>query len=327
MIVRWNLVKNLNRFYQQARAVRRFYSQTLVGANQSEISSKVDPFSLVADELSLIATQLREDVAQVVKNNPDPKLASAADCFIKRAQENNFRPTVALLMASAFNTPISESLRARQQFVIKSTEVFYVVCLLHDYKIPGLEYLKPETLMTGDTLLADVARGVAQLKNPQVYDLFAKLTRATGTKGAIQVGATCGSSMESYLETMYYKNAAFTSTSCEAVAILAGQPDEVSVLASEYGKNLGQVCQLTNDIPNFSGKKDVLGKDVRSNIIHPLEHLGKTGGIESSKQFALEYANRAKEIIEAFPYCNDERVLISRRALIDLPFMAIRTLK
>lgn len=50
-------------------------------------------------------------------------------------------------------------------------------------------------------------------------------------------------SMEYYMQKTYYKTASLISNSCKAIALLAGQTAEVSILAYEYGKNL--VCILT----------------------------------------------------------------------------------
>ena len=52
----------------------------------------------------------------------------------------------------------------------------------------------------------------------------------------------CDCSMEYYLQKTYYKTASLISNSCKAIALLAGQTAEVSMLAFEYGKNL--VCKF-----------------------------------------------------------------------------------
>ncbi|KAK9064639.1 hypothetical protein SSX86_016021 [Deinandra increscens subsp. villosa] len=55
---------------------------------------QVDPFSLVSDELSIVANRLRAMVVAEV-----PKLASAAEYFFKMGVEGKrFRPTVSLLL-------------------------------------------------------------------------------------------------------------------------------------------------------------------------------------------------------------------------------------
>uniref|UniRef100_A0A803MIP8 Geranyl diphosphate synthase n=1 Tax=Chenopodium quinoa TaxID=63459 RepID=A0A803MIP8_CHEQI len=133
----------------------------------STVEDQSDPFSLVADELSILADRLRSMVVAEV-----PKLASAAEYFFKMGVEGKrFRPTaywmrqvtglrplclllgvlkqVLLLMATALNMPVSVSsadrlspasvvdnletqLRRRQQCIAEITEMIHVASLLHD---------------------------------------------------------------------------------------------------------------------------------------------------------------------------------------------------
>lgn len=49
-----------------------------------------------------------------------------------------------------------------------------------------------------------------------------------------------------------------------------------------------------------------------------LEYLGKSWGIERAKELAAEHAKQAVEAINALPLSDNEEVLISRRALVEL---------
>jgi geranyl diphosphate synthase len=49
-----------------------------------------------------------------------------------------------------------------------------------------------------------------------------------------------------------------------------------------------------------------------------LDYLQKSRGIEMTKELALEHVNRAIKAIEALPDSDDEDVLTSSRALIDI---------
>ncbi|CAN6834669.1 unnamed protein product [Brassica oleracea] len=69
-----------------------------------------------------------------------------------------------------------------------------------------------------------------------------------------------GSSMDYYMQETYYKTASLISNSCKAIALLAGQSAEVSMLAFEYGKNLGLAFQLIDDVLDFTGTSASLGK-------------------------------------------------------------------
>lgn len=107
-------------------------------------------------------------------------------------------------------------------------------------------------------------------------------------------------SMEYYLQKTYYKTASLISNSCKAVALLAGQTAEVSMLAYNYGRNLvccfgsnifnsmflfcwgwnsllswwffwsyqGLAYQLIDDVLDFTGTSSSLGKGSLSDIRH-----------------------------------------------------------
>ncbi|KAK2996854.1 hypothetical protein RJ639_026425, partial [Escallonia herrerae] len=159
------------------------------------LDEQVDPFSLVADELAILANRLRSMVVAEV-----PKLASAAEYFFKMGVEGKrFRPTVLLLMATALNLPLSgpasvgsvnmlsTELRTRQQCIAEITEMIHVASLLHDdvlddadtrRGIGSLNFVMGNKILTaialiqlavlaGDFLLSRACVALASLKNTE----------------------------------------------------------------------------------------------------------------------------------------------------------------
>ncbi|XP_008787644.1 solanesyl-diphosphate synthase 1, mitochondrial-like isoform X2 [Phoenix dactylifera] len=315
-----------------------------------------------------------------------PKLASAAEYFFKMGVEGKrFRPTVLLLMASALNMPIPQSaadgvfgglpkeLRTRQQCIAEITEMIHVASLLHDDVLDdadtrrGIGSLNSVmgnklSVLAGDFLLSRACVALASLKNTEVVSLLATVVEHLVTGETMQMTTTSEqrSSMEYYLQKTYYKTASLISNSCKAIALLAGQTAEVSVLAYDYGRNLGLAYQLIDDVLDFTGTSASLGKGSLSDIRHgivtapilfameefpqlhevvdrgfdspsdvdiALDYLGKSRGIERTRELAAEHANRAVEAIDALPESDDEDVLISRRALVDLTHRVITRTK
>ncbi|XP_058071540.1 solanesyl-diphosphate synthase 1, mitochondrial isoform X1 [Magnolia sinica] len=338
----------------------------------SMVEEPLDPFSLVADELSILANRLRSMVVAEV-----PKLASAAEYFFKMGVEGKrFRPTVLLLMASALNMPIPQSAadgvlqtiskeqRARQQCIAEITEMIHVASLLHDdvlddadtrRGIGSLNFVMGNKLsvLAGDFLLSRACVALASLKNTEVVTLLATVVEHLVTGETMQMTTTSEQrcSMEYYLQKTYYKTASLISNSCQAISLLAGQTAEVSMLAYDYGRNLGLAYQLIDDVLDFTGTSASLGKgslsDIRhgiitapilfameefpqlrglvdrgfddpSNVDLALDYLGKSRGIQRSRELAAEHANLAAMAIDSLPESDDEDVQISRRALVDL---------
>lgn len=62
-------------------------------------------------------------------------------------------------------------------------------------------------------------------------------------------------------------------------------------------------------------------------ILQALDYLGKSRGIQKTRELAQEHATRAVKAIEALPYSSSENARISRRALVDLTRRAITRTK
>ncbi|XP_020277283.1 solanesyl-diphosphate synthase 1, mitochondrial-like isoform X4 [Asparagus officinalis] len=306
-----------------------------------------------------------------------PKLASAAEYFFKMGVEGKrFRPTVLLLMASALDVPIPKTVidgnlhmlpkevRGRQQSIAEITEMIHVASLLHDdvlddaetrRGISSLNFVMGNKLavLAGDFLLSRACVALASLKNTEVVSLLATVVEhlVTGETMQMTTNSEKRCSMEYYLQKTYYKTASLISNSCKAIAILAGQTAEVSMLAYDYGRNLGLAFQLIDDVLDFTGTSASLGKGSLSDIRHgivtapilfameefpqlrelidrsfsepedvetALIYLGRSQGIQKTKELAQEHVNLAVNAIEALPETISENARISRRALVDL---------
>ncbi|XP_057763968.1 solanesyl diphosphate synthase 3, chloroplastic/mitochondrial isoform X1 [Salvia miltiorrhiza] len=279
--------------------------------SSSAVEEQLDPFSLVADELSILADRLRSMVVAEV-----PKLASAAEYFFKFGVEGKrFRPTVLLLMATALDLPIarqtsevavntlSTELRTRQQCVAEITEMIHVASLLHDdvlddadtrRGIGSLNYVMGNKLavLAGDFLLSRACVALASLKNTEVVTLIAQVVEHLVTGETMQMTTTSEQrcSMEYYMEKTYYKTASLICNSCKSIALIAGQTAEVSNLAYEYGKNLGLAFQIIDDVLDFTGTSASLGKGSLSDIRH--------GIVTAPILFAIEEYPELRKIVD-----------------------------
>ncbi|KAI3840808.1 hypothetical protein MKW92_034794 [Papaver armeniacum] len=294
--------------YGNSHSFHSFRFQVQQGGS-SLAEEPVDPFSLVADELSLIGNRLREMVVAEV-----PKLASAAEYFFKMGVEGKrFRPTVLLLMASALNVSLpgsvpdtvanfSDELRTRQQCIAEITEMIHVASLLHDdvlddadtrRGVRSLNFLMGNKLsvLAGDFLLSRACVALASLKNTEVVTLLATVVEHLVTGETMQMASTSEQrcSMDQYMQKTYYKTASLIANSCKAIALLAGQATDVAMLAYNYGRNLGLAYQLIDDVLDFTGTSASLGKGSLSDIRH--------GILTAPILFAIEEFPQLQEVI------------------------------
>ncbi|KAL2650988.1 hypothetical protein R1flu_019116 [Riccia fluitans] len=256
---------------------------------------KLDPFALVADELTLLGQRLRDMVTAEV-----PKLAESAEYFFKHGVEGKrFRPMVLLLMASSLTalTPdiglsysqkksyedFSEVRQRKQQRIAEITEMIHVASLLHDdvldhadtrRGIGSLNSIMGNKLavLAGDFLLARASVALASLQNTDVVDLLSRVLEHLVTGEIMQLTTSTKElcSMEYYMQKTFYKTASLMANSCKAIALLAEQPRDVAELAFDYGRHLGIAYQLVDDALDFIGTKASLGKPSLNDIAQGL---------------------------------------------------------
>ncbi|KAK9707004.1 hypothetical protein RND81_07G166900 [Saponaria officinalis] len=318
-----NPLKDITSKHWECAEINFTGSHVLLGARRqvhygatSAVEDQLDPFSLVADELSLLANRLRSMVVAEV-----PKLASGAEYFFKMGVEGKrFRPTVLLLMATALNMPVPMSsaerssnfgvvdtlateLRTRQQCIAEITEMIHVASLLHDDVLDdadtrrGISSLNSVmgnklAVLAGDFLLSRACVALASLNNTEVVSLLAKVVEHLVTGETMQMTTTSEQrlNMEYYMQKTYYKTASLISNSCKAIALLAGQTAEVATLAFEYGKNLGLAYQLIDDVLDYTGTSASLGKGSLSDIRH--------GIVTAPLLFAIEEFPQLSKVVQ-----------------------------
>lgn len=209
------------------------------------------------------------------------------------------------------------------------------------------------SVLAGDFLLSRACVALAKLKNTEVVSLLATVVEHLVNGETMQMTNSLEQrrSMEYYLQKTFYKTASLIANSCKSIALLAGQTAEVALLAYNYGRNLGMAYQLIDDVLDFTGTTTSLGKgslsDINQNIVTApilfameefpqlqevvdrgfgncsdveiaLDYLVKSRGLERTRELAAEHADNAVKAIEALPQSDDEDVLRSRRALVDL---------
>ena len=336
----------------------------------------MDPFSLVRAEIESVSERLRRCILTEI-----PTLEQAAEYFFRAGHEGKrLRSTVILLMAttlaSAPPSPLCLTVdespadvhppecRRRQQRIAEITELIHVASLLHDDVIDnadqrrGLKALNSlfgnkVAILAGDFLLARASVSLAALQNSEVIALMSQVLEHLVAGEILQMtaGPDEAASMEHYMRKTYYKTASLVANSCKSVAVLAGcRPDEATA-ASEYGRHLGLAFQLIDDVLDYTGTTEELGKpagnDLRSGLAtapvlfaaveYPelyalikrrfrqqgdvemaLELVMKSSGVQKAKELAEEHALSAVAALNLLPAADGAAAEESRRALEEI---------
>jgi len=148
-------------------------------------------------------------------------------------------------------------------------------------------------------------------------------------------------SEEDYLDIIKGKTAYLFSACSQIGAILADAPEDMKKSIQQFGYNLGIAFQLIDDMLNFSSREEIMGKPIGNDLLEGkvtlpiillikqankkeqkkvetvlqekaynnismeeiMELLNKYKALESTKERAFLYAEKAKKNLDAFPLC------------------------
>ncbi len=156
-------------------------------------------------------------------------------------------------------------------------EVLHTATLVHDDTIDdaavrrGKMSIKQRwgnsnAVLIGDYLFASSAGLVAETHNIRVIKLFAR-TLMSICSGEIQETINAFRwDRGRYFQTISDKTACLFAASTESGAVLAHLPEESVQALREYGQNIGMGFQVVDDILDFVGQKETLGKPVTSDL-------------------------------------------------------------
>ncbi len=205
-------------------------------------------------------------------------------------------------------------------------------------------------ILLGDYLFAKTAGLIADVEDFRIDRLFSD-TVATVSEGAIielRTARRMDVSVEHYLERVNRKTACLIGACCKGGAIVGGGSDAQIALMHDYGLNLGIAFQIIDDVLDYTGSEQSIGKpagnDIRQGLVTlPLiyalqnEHNGRldqvhrllhaetptdedvaavvrwvsgTLAIDESLTLARQYASRAKALLTELNDSDDRQVLV-----------------
>ena len=156
-------------------------------------------------------------------------------------------------------------------------ELLHTATLVHDDTIDDSQLRRGKAsikhrwgnsnaVLLGDYLFATSAGMVAETRNIRVIKLFAQ-TLMTICTGEIEESVSIfNKSRERYFQTIGDKTASLFAAATESGAVLSKAPEDVVQSLKSYGYNLGMSFQIVDDILDFVGQKETLGKPVASDL-------------------------------------------------------------
>jgi all-trans-nonaprenyl-diphosphate synthase len=228
------------------------------------------------------------------------KILYAAAEHLFGARGKRVRPAIVLLVARA--TMPDQDITIRHRRLAEITEMIHTASLVHDDVLDesdmrrGIPTVHSSfgsriAVLAGDFLFAQSSWYLANLDNLEVVKLLSEVIKDFA-EGEIQQGLNCFSmmSIDAYLEKSYYKTASLIANSSKAAAILSDVSDAQAQNMYHYGRHLGLAFQIVDDILDFTGSTEGLGKPAGSDL--------KSGNLTAPVLYALEEKPYLEVLIE-----------------------------
>jgi all-trans-nonaprenyl-diphosphate synthase len=246
------------------------------------------------------------DLAQLVDNLKQligarhPMLYAAAE-HLFQAGGKRMRPAIVLLLSRAVAG--GQDITARHRRLAEITEMIHTASLFHDDVVDEADVRRGSqtvnsrfgnriAIQAGDFMFAQASWYLANLDNLDVVKLLSEVIKDFA-EGEIQQGFSSFDtevSIQSYLDKSYYKTASLIANSSKAVGVLSDVPLDVREDFYQFGRSVGLAFQIVDDILDFTGTTDSLGKPAGSDL--------KSGNLTAPVLFAMEETPYLQVLVE-----------------------------
>lgn len=241
-------------------------------------------FNLIQDDLERVEQKMREKprltaylgsptlAYESTMYEPHPTLSAVIDHLIDSGGKR-VRPALALLVSRIYPSEQEQILA-----LAASVELLHTATLVHDDLIDGAllrrgnptlnaSWSSGATVLTGDYLYARAADLTAQIEHMRVMRLFAHTLMVICNGEVKQMfDKRIRLDRQQYYERIYAKTAALFAVSTEAAGMLGNAPDPIVDALREYGKLLGMAFQIVDDVLDFIGDEEKMGKPAGSDL-------------------------------------------------------------
>jgi geranylgeranyl pyrophosphate synthase len=223
----------------------------------------------VAEDMILV-----EDLLESIKQVELAPLKRMLDHALE-ARGKRLRPALVLLAGNMGDYNLN-----RLVPLGAAIELLHTASLVHDDVVDGALSRRGRptanavfdnaiTVLLGDYMFANAAEMVTRTGSLQVTRLFA-LALMKMTSGELDQDAAAfdvGKDVQQYLWRIGGKTAALIANATEGGAVLGGCEERTVEAMRTYGYSLGMAFQIVDDILDFTGDEELMGKPVGSDLL------------------------------------------------------------
>ena len=215
--------------------------------------------------------------AQADEAHPD--LRAALEHLLS-AGGKRVRPTLGLLVGNMLGAPLEKLVTLGA-----AVELLHTATLVHDDLIDGsllrrgtptlnARWSPPATVLTGDFLFARAAKLAAETDHLPLMKLFSdtlaiivngELTQMFTSRGLVN--------RENYYRRIYAKTASLFEMTSRAAAMVSPVDEDSIESMRDFGYQIGMAFQIVDDILDFTGDQNAVGKPLGSDLLNGLVTL------------------------------------------------------
>lgn len=208
-----------------------------------------------------------------------PDLRAALDHLLA-AGGKRVRPTVSMLVGNVLGAPLE-----RLVTFSAAVELLHTATLVHDDLIDGAllrrgmatlnaRWAPPATVLTGDFLFARAAILAAEVDHLPLMKLFSE-TLATIVNGELaQMFTSRGLiNRDNYYKRIYAKTASLFELTSRGGAMVSTANEATIEAMRDFGYQIGMAFQIVDDILDFNGDQNAVGKPLGSDLLNGLVTL------------------------------------------------------
>ncbi|MBN9475707.1 MAG: octaprenyl diphosphate synthase [Burkholderiales bacterium] len=225
-------------------------------------------FAPIADDMQRVDAVIRARLDSDV-----PLIRTIAD-YIIGAGGKRMRPALLLMVARALGY------EGQQHHLLAAVvEFIHTATLLHDDVVDesalrrgrataNAVFGNAASVLVGDFLHSRSFQMMVETGSVRVMQILADATNVIAEGEVLQLLNVHDPLVteERYLQVVRYKTARLFEASAQLAAVLAGATPEQEAAAAEYGRRAGTAFQLIDDVLDYSGEAEALGKNLGDDL-------------------------------------------------------------
>jgi octaprenyl-diphosphate synthase len=235
---------------------------------QANLSSQTNPLAVIVDDMREVDAVIARRLASGVP------LVGEVSRYIIAAGGKRLRPALLLLGAGALGS------RAPQRFSLAAVvEFIHTATLLHDDVVDesimrrgnataNETFGNPASVLVGDFLYSRAFQMMVEVQNMRIMEVLADATNVIAEGEVMQLMNMHNAALDeaSYLQVIRSKTAKLFEASARVGAILAGASPEMESACAEYGQALGTAFQVIDDVLDYAGEAQTMGKNLGDDL-------------------------------------------------------------